>query len=218
MTSTGICWALREPTGARPAVVDHDHVDVTGDDGDIAGYQGAVRGALAIADASGHVVKSVALRYTDDVAANAWLLREWLHDMGFDDIDTAPVTRPAVRRRRRLAPLRAATVVVAGVIALFAVAPELSGQPDAASAESAPAATTSMESVTVVPLDAPTSALKIHRVADVPPPSQPAPVYTGDRSAPAAEATVEAAPDPNPVASEQDPMADVLSSLVSALP
>ncbi|MGV0873996.1 hypothetical protein [Mycolicibacterium sp. XJ879] len=211
MTSTGISWALVDATGVNEAVLDHDHVDTASDDGDITAHQGAVRGALAIADASGYVVKSVSLRYTDDVEANASLLREWLRDTGFDNVDTPPVAKPARRRRRFGSHLRAAAIVVGGVIALFAVAPELGGQPEASSSGSDAASTTTVVAVTVAPLDAPASSLKTYTIPDVAPATRPAPTYS---SAP--EAVVAAAP--NPIAPVGDPMTEVLSSVVSALP
>ncbi|MGV0717745.1 hypothetical protein ABQE93_20295 [Mycolicibacterium sp. XJ662] len=210
MTSTGISWVLVAATGAKSTVLDHDHVDIASDDGDITGQQGAVRGALAIADASGYAVRSVSLRYTDDVEANASLLRKWLRDTGLDNIDTPPVAKPARRRRRFGSPLRAAAIVVGGVIALFAVAPELGGGPEASSADSDTAPITTVVAVTVAPLNAPASSLKTYTIPDVAPATRPAPTYT---SAP--EAVVAA---PDPVAPVQDPMAEVLSSVVSALP
>ncbi|ODQ93607.1 hypothetical protein BHQ17_12530 [Mycolicibacterium holsaticum] len=210
MTPTGICWALFDATGADPAVLDHDDVGVTGDDG-FRGHQGAIRGALAIADASGHVVTSVSLRCTDEIQATC--LRNWLLGLGFDVRVAAPPGAPQRRRRFGFGPhLRAATIVVAGVIALFAVAPELGGQPQAASAEQQSPADTSMITVPVAPLHAPASALKIYAVPDHPPASQPV-------VAVAVAAPVDPVLDPpNPVAPAQDPMADALNSVLSALP
>ncbi|OBB70929.1 hypothetical protein [Mycobacterium sp. 852014-52144_SCH5372336] len=192
MTSTGIAWVLLEGEGADAKTVDHDHFTVVADvatDGDISTHEAAVRGARAIASASGHRVEAICMTWSADVDAKAELLRKSLSDMGFtkvatvrmtdaartwagtlessdefDDVQVAPargaaLSRPVLsaaapstpvgkstrqRSRRRLSSHgRAAMVLAAGVVALFAFGPELAGwdSPDARvdpSAETAP--------------------------------------------------------------------------------
>lgn len=221
VASTGISWALRNATGPDAPVLDHDRVDVAADDS--CAQQAAVRGALAIADASGHVVRSVSLKWSDDVEAAALTLRKWLLGLGFDNVAAAPPGKPARRRRPRFAPhLRAATIVAAGVFALFAVAPGLGGQPEAASAEYHPSTSASVIAVPVAPLGAAPSLLKVHTVPDMLPTSRPAPTVSGAATVAAvpvaaAEQTTVHQP-PNPVVPAQDPMVDVLGSVLSALP
>ncbi|OBE92777.1 hypothetical protein A5776_04410 [Mycolicibacterium elephantis] len=225
MTATGLSWALHDGTGVDAPVLDHDRVDVASETAgdDLAGHQAAVRGALAIADASGHVVKTVSLRYPDDVENQASMLRKWLSDLGLTVRDAASPSRLA-RRRPGLGPhLRAATLVVTGVVAFFAVTPALGGQPEAVSSEQ-PAASTSVVSVPVVPPDAPGSSLKVVAVPRAVQAGQPVRADAGPvtvTSAPVAAAVEEpAAPPtiPNPVATAQDPMTDALGSVLSALP
>ncbi|KUI03610.1 hypothetical protein AU189_08080 [Mycolicibacterium acapulense] len=191
MTSTGIAWVLLEGEGADAKTVDHDHFTVVADvatDGDISTHEAAVRGARAIASATGHRIDTVCMTWSADVDAKAELLRNSLSDMGFakvatvrmadaartwarmlesgefDDVQVAlacgaALSRPVLsaaapstpvgkstrlRSRRRLSPHgRAALVLAAGVIGLFAFGPELArwDSPDARgdrSAETAP--------------------------------------------------------------------------------
>ncbi|UUO03078.1 hypothetical protein M4D79_07900 [Mycolicibacterium novocastrense] len=91
MTSTGIAWVLLEGEDADAKTVDHDHFTVVADvatDGDISTHQAAVRGARAIASASGHRVDTVCLTCSADVGAKAELLRKSLSDMGFAKVST----------------------------------------------------------------------------------------------------------------------------------
>ncbi|KUI08853.1 hypothetical protein AU190_10600 [Mycolicibacterium acapulense] len=191
MTSSGIAWVLLEGEGADAKTVDHDHFTVVADvstDGDISTHEAAVRGARAIASATGHRIDTVCMTWSADAGAKAELLRNSLSDMGFakvatvrmadaartwartlepgefDDVQVAlacgaALSRPVLsaaapstpvgkstrlRSRRQLSPHgRAALVLAAGVIGLFAFGPELArwDSPDARgdrSAETAP--------------------------------------------------------------------------------
>lgn len=89
MTSTGIAWVLLENENGETKTLDHDHFTVVADiatDGDISTHEAAVRGARAIASASGHRVDTICLTWSADVAAKAELLRKSLSDMGFGRI------------------------------------------------------------------------------------------------------------------------------------
>lgn len=91
MTSTGIAWVLVENGDGNPKTLDHDHFSVVANatDGDISTHEAAVRGARAIASASGHRVDTIGLTWSADVAAKAELLRKSLSTNGFGKI--APV-------------------------------------------------------------------------------------------------------------------------------
>ena len=87
MTSNSIGWVLLDGTAADATALDHDHFDLVGDaavDGDITRHQAVVRGAQAIAAASGHQVRSIAVTWTDDVEPKAALLLKSLPGMGFE--------------------------------------------------------------------------------------------------------------------------------------
>lgn len=85
MTSTGIAWVLHDGQEAGSTTLDHDHFTVAdvATDGDISTHEAAVRGARAIASASGHRIGTVCLTWSADVGAKAELLRKSLSDMGF---------------------------------------------------------------------------------------------------------------------------------------
>src|SRR5690606_19205495 len=93
MTSAGVAWVLMQGTGPDAVTLDHDHFSVadTATDGDISRHQAAVRGACAIAEASGHRVTSIGVTWSDDVEAKATLLVKALPDMGFADVVTVPL-------------------------------------------------------------------------------------------------------------------------------
>ncbi|VEG41823.1 FHA domain-containing protein [Mycolicibacterium flavescens] len=98
MTSTGIAWVLIEGEGADAKTVDHDHFTVVADlatDGDIAAHEAAVRGARAIASATGHRIDTVCMTWSADVGAKAELLRKSLSDMGFAKVATVRMTDAA---------------------------------------------------------------------------------------------------------------------------
>jgi hypothetical protein len=90
MTSTSFGWVLLDGQGPDAATLDHDTFDVqTGDDGasgDTSQHAAAVRGAQAIATASGHQVGMVHVTWTDEVEANAAALMNSLSDLGFHNV------------------------------------------------------------------------------------------------------------------------------------
>ena len=90
MTSTSFGWVLLDGQGPDAATLDHDTFDVqTGDDGasgDTSQHAAAVRGAQAIATASGHQVGTVHVTWTDEVEANAAALMKSLSDLGFHNV------------------------------------------------------------------------------------------------------------------------------------
>ncbi|MGV0789311.1 hypothetical protein ABQF33_20605 [Mycolicibacterium sp. XJ2] len=107
MTSTGIAWVLLEGEGADAKTVDHDHFTVVADvatDGDISTHEAAVRGARAIASASGHRVEAICMTWSADVDAKAELLRKSLSDMGFTKVATVRMADAARTWARTLEP------------------------------------------------------------------------------------------------------------------
>ncbi|GAT07325.1 hypothetical protein H7I77_20980 [Mycolicibacterium novocastrense] len=107
MTSTGIAWVLLEGQDADAKTVDHDHFAVVADvatDGDISTHQAAVRGARAIASASGHRVDTVYMTWSADVGAKAELLRKSLLDMGFARVTTVRMADAARTWTRETGP------------------------------------------------------------------------------------------------------------------
>jgi hypothetical protein len=197
MTPSSVGWVVLDGSGPDAETLDHDVFDFAGgsaDDGDFSKHLAAVRGALAIAAASGHELTSIGVTWTDAAAATATLALNSLPDLGFDQVvavrlgqtDTSneaqlmlardaalavhsnevtspkplnprPTAAPAGTRSWFWPPARAAAVLIAGVTALFVVAPELAGQPESRSVEIAPASDSSAtsRSVQVVPGPAP---------------------------------------------------------------
>ncbi|ULE32516.1 DUF7159 family protein [Mycobacterium sp. IDR2000157661] len=98
MTSNSVSWVLLDDPTADATTLDHDHFDVVGDtvtDGDITRHESAVRGAQAIAAASGHEVITAAVTWTKDVEAKAALLLTSLADMGFETVCPVPLPEAA---------------------------------------------------------------------------------------------------------------------------
>lgn len=85
VTSSSVGWVLLDGPGVDAAALDHDVFDVAGssDDHDISKHIAALRGALSIAAASGHELKSIGLTWTPDAAATANLLLSSLPELGF---------------------------------------------------------------------------------------------------------------------------------------
>lgn len=92
MTSASVGWVLLD---GRGDTLDHDAFDVGGDIESSSQHAAAVRGALAIAAASGHQIRSVGVTWTDDVEAEAELLLKALTDLGFNDVAAVPATASA---------------------------------------------------------------------------------------------------------------------------
>jgi hypothetical protein len=216
MTSSGVGWVVLDGSGVDAKTLDHDVVDVSGRSADdIDRHLGAVRGARAIAAASGQDVRSIGVGWTDESAATATLVLRALPGLGFDkvvpvrlagsgddieltaraaalavtsEIDAIPV--PLLRREpvagapppeySWLASARAAAVLVAGLSALFVLAPELAGQPAAAApkVQATSDSPSGWESVHVpavpAPDAAPTPAVTVQLVAGRPAPRRPA--------------------------------------------
>ncbi|MGV0853474.1 DUF7159 family protein [Mycolicibacterium phlei] len=97
MTSAGVAWVLSRGSGADASAIDHDHFSVadSATDGGVCRYQAAVRGARAIAEASGHRITSVGITFTSDVEAEATLLLNALPDMGFENVVAIPLSTAA---------------------------------------------------------------------------------------------------------------------------
>jgi hypothetical protein len=110
---------------------------------------------------------------------------------------------PAKRRPRFGEHARAATVLVAGVIALFALGPYFAGHPDSKPTESRPAANTAPTSVPSAVPDAATTSVSVHAVP-APAAAPPAPPAVQPL---AAEPAPSVAPPPPPaeVAVTEDP-------------
>jgi hypothetical protein len=105
MTSGSIGWALLSGRNDSAQVLDHDVFDVSpgaAKDGDISSHLAAVHGVRAIASASGHRIKSLAVTWTEDTDGTATLLLRSLRDFDFDEIDAVKLP-DAVRAWARAA-------------------------------------------------------------------------------------------------------------------
>jgi hypothetical protein len=99
MTSTSVGWVLLDGQGPDAATLDNDAFDVrSGGDaaaGDTSQHAAAVRGAQAIATASGHEVAAVNVTWTQDVEADGAALLKSLADLGFGNVLVVPLTKAA---------------------------------------------------------------------------------------------------------------------------
>jgi hypothetical protein len=97
MTSTSVGWVLLDGQAPDAAILDNDVFDVkSGGDaaaGDTSKHAAAVRGAQAIARASGHEVAAIHLTWTQDVDVDASALLKSLADLGFDNVVAVPLTQ-----------------------------------------------------------------------------------------------------------------------------
>jgi hypothetical protein len=84
ITSTGVGWVLVDGSAADGATLDHDAFDV--DVSDTSQHAVAVRGAQAIAAATGHEIHSIGVTWTDDVQAEARQLLASLTEAGYDNL------------------------------------------------------------------------------------------------------------------------------------
>jgi hypothetical protein len=94
ITSTSVAWVLVDGTAADGPALDHDAFDVDAKT-DTTQHAVAVRGAQAIAAATGHVVRSIGVTWTDDVEAEARQLLESLREAGYDNLVEVPRTTAA---------------------------------------------------------------------------------------------------------------------------
>lgn len=89
ITSTSVGWVLVDRSAADGATLDHDAFDV--DPGDTSQHGVAVRGAQAIAAATGHEIRSIGVTWTDDVDTHARQLLESLRESGYDNLRQVPL-------------------------------------------------------------------------------------------------------------------------------
>jgi hypothetical protein len=94
ITSTSVAWVLVDGSAADGPALDHDAFDVDAKT-DTTQHAVAVRGAQAIAAATGHVVRSIGVTWTDDVEAEARQLLESLREAGYDNLVEVPLTTAA---------------------------------------------------------------------------------------------------------------------------
>lgn len=97
MTSTSVGWVLVDGSEANGATLDHDAFDLgTGVTSERNAQQAvAVRGAQAIAAASGHEVRSIGVTWTDDAEVDAKGLLESLRHSGWDNLVPVPLSQAA---------------------------------------------------------------------------------------------------------------------------
>lgn len=103
ITTTSVGWVLIDGSDADANILDHDAFDVRGDGGSAPQYAAAVRGAQAIAAASGHRVHSVGVTWSDHVELEAARLLESLADSEFDNILGVGLTQAAQAWERGVA-------------------------------------------------------------------------------------------------------------------
>lgn len=84
ITSTSVGWVLVDGSAADGATLDHDAFDV--DVSDTSQHAVAVRGAQAIAAATGHQIRSIGVTWTDDVQTEARQLLASLRVAGYDNL------------------------------------------------------------------------------------------------------------------------------------
>ena len=87
VTSSSVGWVVLDGSGSDAATLDHDVIEVKGRPAeDITRHLGAVRGAQAIASASGQHLALIGVTWTDDAAATANLVLRALPGLGFDKV------------------------------------------------------------------------------------------------------------------------------------
>ncbi len=87
MTSTRVGWVLVDGRNTNGATLDHDVFDVQSDtETSTSQHLAAIRGAEAIAGASGHKVHSIGVTWSDDVEAEATSLLKSLRESGYDHV------------------------------------------------------------------------------------------------------------------------------------
>ena len=84
ITSTGVGWVLADGSADDDATLDHDAFDVEA--GDTSQHAVAVRGAQAIAAATGNEIRSIGVTYTHDAEPAARQLLQSLRESGYDNL------------------------------------------------------------------------------------------------------------------------------------
>lgn len=84
ITSTGVGWVLADGSADGDATLDHDAFDIDG--GDTSQHAVAVRGAQAIAAATGHEIRSIGVTWTHDVEPEVRQLLESLRESGYGNL------------------------------------------------------------------------------------------------------------------------------------
>jgi hypothetical protein len=84
ITSTGVGWVLADGSADDDATLDHDAFDVEA--GDTSQHAVAVRGAQAIAAATGNEIRSIGVTFTHDAEPAARQLLESLRESGYDNL------------------------------------------------------------------------------------------------------------------------------------
>jgi hypothetical protein len=84
ITSTGVGWVLADGSADDDATLDHDAFDVEA--GDVSQHAVAVRGAQAIAAATGNEIRSIGVTFTHDAEPAARQLLESLRESGYDNL------------------------------------------------------------------------------------------------------------------------------------
>ena len=98
VTSSSVGWVLLDGPGVDANALDHDVFDVamgSGEDDDISKHVAAVRGVQAIANASGHELKSIGVTWTADASATANLLLKSLPELGFEKVASVRLSEAA---------------------------------------------------------------------------------------------------------------------------
>jgi hypothetical protein len=95
ITSTSVGWVLLDGQGPDAATLDHDAFDVQcgAGAGEKPQHTAAVRGAQAIAAASGHEVGSVRVTSSEDAEPDATALLKSLADLGFENVHAIPLSQ-----------------------------------------------------------------------------------------------------------------------------
>jgi hypothetical protein len=130
VTSSSVGWVVLDGSGPGAGSLDHDEVDVAGlPADDISRHIGAVRGAQAIAAASGQDLTSIGVAWTAEAVATANLVLRELPALGFHKV--VPVRLTDAGEHVELTLAWAAALAVASNVATVPV-PVLRREPVAA--------------------------------------------------------------------------------------
>ena len=121
VTSAGVGWVLVDGAEPEALTVDDDSFSVSTIDDLQSRALAAVRGAQAIASASGHEIESIGVTWGDDVAAHAAQLIATLKECGYADVRSVRLQNAAAPaaedRAAHEAAARAVTLTDADVTA-----------------------------------------------------------------------------------------------------